>query len=670
MSPRSRIEQLRQEIRRADQLYYGEGQPELSDSEYDALFRELRDLEAEHPDLITPDSPTQRVGAPLSSGRDAVQGDHLAPMLSIESLTSADEVREFDSRARKHLDLPDGTALRYAVEPKFDGVSASLLYEDGALTRALSRGDGARGDDITASIRTIRDVPLHLEGPGPFPTRIEVRGEVLLGRTAFARLQQQLETTMETPFRNPRNLVAGSLKLLDPKIVARRRLEFICWGLGHVEGLSATTHTEQQARLAEFGFRIPEPRQEVDDVDGVLAFHRDVEATRDDAEYEMDGIVAKVNELDLQRRLGRRSRAPRWVLAFKFAPRRATTEVLAITAQVGRTGAITPVADLAPTELAGVTVRRATLHNWGLLRERDVREGDSVEIERAGDVIPEVVHVHTERRGKGSRQFEPPEECPACGSALETEGAFLYCLNLECPAQIKGRIVHMASRRALDIGRLGPKYVDQLLEAGLIAHPEDVFTLRERREEIQALDRWGERSYLRLAEELEKAMQPELARFLYALGIRHVGETTARDLAESFETLDALRTATIEQLQEVDGVGEEVANSIHNFFSIQGNLRFLEAARDAGLSIRSPKSAEGPLAGRVFCFTGGLASLSRDDAQRLVEERGAKTSKSITKKVTDVVLGENAGSKAEKAKKLELRTLDEAAFLALIGRAT
>ncbi len=663
-----RVEELRKSIRDADHLYYNLGQPELTDSAYDALFKELRTLENEHPELLTEDSPTQRVGAPLASGSSLEKADHLAPMLSIESLTTTDEVREFDARARKHLDAEETVAIRYAVEPKFDGVSASLLYEDGLLVRALSRGDGTQGEDITQNIRTIRNVPLRMRGRGPFPKRIEVRGEVILSRDAFENLQKLSETTTETPFRNPRNAVAGSLKLLDPSIVARRQLDFIFWGVGHAEGLEVATHEQLRDALTEFGLEVSGEFQLVDSIEGILAFHDDLENRREAIRYEMDGIVAKVDELELQRRLGRRSRAPRWMLAYKFAARRATTKVLGITAQVGRTGAITPVAELDPFELAGVTVRRATLHNWGLLRERDVRKNDVVEIERAGDVIPEVVKVFTEKRSKSSRRFPTPKNCPECKSALEEEGAFLYCLNVECPEQVKGRIVHMASRRALDIDRLGPKYVDQLLDTGLIEHPEDVFILADKRDEILELERWGERSYDKMVEEIEKAKKPKLGRFLYALGIRHVGGTTAKDLADAFETLEAVEAADVEQLQQVDGVGEEVAKSIQAFFALAGNRRFLDAARAAGLEIQAKTTTEGPLSGRIFCFTGSLNSIGRDEARKLVEALGAKTSSSVTKKVTDVVLGEKAGSKAEKAKKLELNTLDEAALLELIGR--
>ena len=668
METNARIAELRTLIRAADELYYNQGQSDLTDAEYDALFRELRELEAASPALITEDSPTQRVGAPLPAGTTTAKAEHLVPMLSIESLHTADEVQEFDARARKHLDLPEDEVLSYVVEPKFDGVSASLLYEKGELVRVLSRGDGAQGEDITPNVRTIRNVPLKLAGKGPFPDRIEIRGEVILSRESFDALNRRAETTMETPFRNPRNAVAGSLKLLDPGIVARRQMDFICWGVGHLEGLEVSTYQELQQAVVGFGLTIAEDTKVANSLEDILAFHTSIEERRDSIRYEMDGIVAKVNDLDVQRQLGRRSRAPRWILAYKFAPRQAITRVLGITAQVGRTGAITPVAELEPIELAGVTVRRATLHNWGLLTERDVREDDVVCIERAGDVIPEVVTVFPEKRKASSQPFPTPSECPVCQSTLEAEGAFLYCLNVDCPDQIKGRIVHMASRRALDIDRLGPSYVDQLLEAKLIAHPEDIFTLPDRRDEILALERWGEKSYDKLVSELDKAKRPDLARFLYGLGIRHVGATTAKDLAAALDTLEAIEAADEEQLMTVDGVGEEVARSIQAFFALSGNQRFLAAVRAAGLEIQVKENGDGPLTGRVFCFTGSLNTIGRDDARQLAEELGAKTSASVTKKVTDVVLGEKAGTKAAKAKKLELNTMDEAGFLALVGR--
>lgn len=664
-----RIGELRRKIRRADRLYFNLGQPELTDSQYDQLLVELRNLEAKHPELVTEDSPTQRVGAPLSRGSSFAKASHLIPMLSIESLTSAEQVVEFDKRTRRFLELDDAEKLVYAVEPKFDGVSANLLYEDGHLRRGLSRGDGAEGEDVTQNLKTIRNLPLKFAGEGPFPQQLEVRGEVILSRDAFDRLRETTETTTETPFRNARNTVAGSLKLLDPQIASRRGMDFICWGVGLAEGLAAETYEEQRQLLQSFGLRISEQFEVVDSVDGILAFRDGLEAIREEIPYEMDGVVAKVNLLDLQRRLGRTARTPRSLLAYKFAPRRATTIVAEIAAQVGRTGAVTPVAILEPVELAGVTVRRASLHNWGLLKERDVRVGDTVEIERAGDVIPEVVSVDRKRRRRGSRPEQPPDGCPTCHSALEEEGAFLYCVNVECPAQLKGRIVHLASRRALDIDRLGPKYVDQLMEAGLIRTIEDVFVLPKKKEEILELERWGERSFHKLSDEIAKALNPTLPRFIHALGIRHVGEQTAVDLATHIGSLDKLRQAEVEELVEVDGVGPQVADSIRRFFSLHGNRRFLDAALENGLRVQAMATdTAGPLQGRLFCFTGGLTSLSRDEAKQAVEGMGARTTGSLSAKVTDVIAGESAGAKLVKAKKLGLRILEEEELLELLGR--
>lgn len=663
------IESLRAQIRRADDLYYNHGRPELTDAEYDGLFRKLQALEAAHPELVTPDSPTQRVGAPLPSGDAVTTAEHGQPMLSIDSLTSVEAVTEFDDRARRALELDVGETLRWAAEPKFDGVSASLVYERGLLVLALSRGDGARGEDITRNVRTIRNLPLRLMGDSPPPTRMEVRGEVIFSKSTFDRLRAQAETTMETPFRNARNAVAGTLKQLDPAISATRGLEFIAWGLGAVEGgAEIATYAGLHARLSAWGFKVAEEFTVVDSIQGVLAFHDDLEARRDAIDYEMDGIVAKVDDTALQRRLGRTARAPRWVLAYKFAPRRATTNVLAIAAQVGRTGAVTPVAHLEPVELAGVTVKRATLHNWGLVAERDIRAGDTVEIERAGDVIPEV--IRTVGRPKATEPTPVPTHCPTCGSALETEGKFVYCVDVECADQIRGRIVHLAGRRALDIEGLGPEKVDQLVEAGLLKHPEDIFRLPEHEAAIVALDGWGARSFTKLREQIEKAKTPTLPRFVLALGIRHVGEQTAKDLAAHFGSLEALATAPADTLDAVHGVGTEVAKSVHNFFQREGNQRFLAAAHAAGVVVAQSaprRDGSGPLTGKVFCFTGGLAGMSRDEARDLVEARGGTVAPAITKVVTHVIAGAKAGSKLAKAERLGIAILDEAAFLALIA---
>ncbi|HEX5052362.1 MAG TPA: NAD-dependent DNA ligase LigA [Planctomycetota bacterium] len=664
------LEELRRKIRLADDQYYNRGHSDLTDAEYDVLFTELRQLEAAHPDLVTADSPTQRVGAPLAKGGAFATVQHLAPMGSIESLMSSDEAREFDERAHKLLAVPAEQPLGWSCEPKLDGTSANLLYEDGVFVRGLSRGDGSQGEDLTRNLRTIRNLPLSLAGEGPFPARIEVRGEVIMSKRGFLRLQEREETSSEGTFRNARNTVAGTLKLLDPRVVKRRPLDFLAFGIGHVDGREFATHGELRGQLAAWGFQLAEPYARLEGIDAVLAFHDELEAKRDELPYELDGIVAKIDRLDLQRQLGRTARTPRWALAYKFAPRLATTRVLAIGAQVGRTGAVTPVANLEPVELAGVTVRNASLHNWALLAERDVRVGDQVEIQRAGDVIPEIVRVFVDRRGPDSRPAAPPTHCPTCGGELHAEGKFLYCVDLDCKDQLKGRIVHLASRRALDIEGLGPKQVEQLAQAGIVASLEDVFTLAGKKEQLLALDRWGERSTENLLAQIERSKQPTLARFLNGIGIRHVGEQTAKDLAAYFGSLDRLREATAEQLMGVDGVGEEVAAAVVEFFASPKNRTTLQALAAAGVApMVSSGVALGPLAGRVFVFTGGLSTMSRDEAKARVEALGARTAGSIGKKVTDVVAGEDAGSKLDKARALGLRVLDEAAFTALLERA-
>jgi DNA ligase (NAD+) len=663
---RRRAAELRARIARADDLYYNVGRPELTDSEYDELFLELRQLESQHEELRTPDSPTQRVGAPLRSGSEFATRPHLSPMLSIESLMNEHQAREFDTRARRLLGTEE--PLVYAVEPKLDGVSASLLYEHGRFVRGLSRGDGERGEDVSQNLRTIRNLPLQLLGKGPHPARVEIRGEVILSRREFRRLQEQVETTTEGPFRNARNTVAGTLKLLDPAIVARRPLEFICWGVGHAEGLEAQSHDELRRRLRGFGFKTAEPYQLANGIADAIAFHDQLEEQREAFDYEIDGVVAKVDRLDLQRQLGWTARTPRFAFAYKFKPRQATTRVLQILAQVGRTGAVTPVAELEPIELAGVTVKRATLHNWDLLAKKDVRVGDTVLIERAGDVIPEVVHALVERREPHSRKAGPPEHCPTCGSALTKYKAFLYCENLECRDQLRGRIVHLTSRRALDIPGLGSESADQLIDAGLLKAPEDLFSLAQRRDSVLELDGWGERSFQKLIDGIEAAKRPPLHRFLHALGIHDVGEETSKDLAAHFGSLGRIATAGLEELSAVHGVGPETAGSIHRFFRHEGTLRFLAQAAAAGVVVQQQAGLAGALTGRVFCFTGTLQGISRDEARALVEGLGATTASSISKKVTDVVAGAEAGSKLDKARQLGLRIHDESGFLALVGR--
>ncbi|PIE22381.1 MAG: DNA ligase (NAD(+)) LigA [Planctomycetota bacterium] len=661
-----RMRTLAEELRRANELYYQQGRPELSDSQYDEMMRELRGLEAKHPELREEDSPTQSVGA--SPSRGATKRAHGVPMLSLDSLTSPEEVQDFDLKARKGLELEE--PLSWVLEPKYDGVSASLVYEDGVLIQGLTRGDGRQGELITENLRRVQGIPDVLKGSS-FPARVELRGEVILAQSRFREIREAQEARGENPFRNARNAVAGSLKRLDPTGLEDLGLDFFFWGFGELNGWrDLECYTELAERVQSAGLRVSPLLETGKGPESILAYHQRLEAQREELDYEMDGVVAKLDLLAQQRQLGRTARVPRWSLAFKFAPRRGTTRVLDIAVQVGRTGALTPVAHLEPVELAGVTVQRASLHNFGLLAERDLRIGDEVVVERAGDVIPELIEVKLDARPEDSEPFAMPEACPVCGSSVEKEGAFLYCLNIDCEAQVTRRITHLASRRALDIDRLGAKYVAQLREAGLLDRVEDVFRLPEREAEILKLERWGPKSFANLVREIDSARRPPLARFLYALGIRHVGEKIAQDLAEGFESLEALSVAEAEALEEIDGVGEVVARELAEFFRLPATLSFLEALAEAGVEVQVLQPSgdrgkeAGPLAGRVYCFTGGLDSMSRDEAKRRVEALGAQSSGSVTKKVTHVVAGAKAGSKLAKAEKLGLVILDEEALLA------
>ncbi|MCI0589194.1 MAG: NAD-dependent DNA ligase LigA [Planctomycetes bacterium] len=666
MSPEgiaARLERLREEIRRHDNLYHHLGRPEISDAAYDRLFRELRDLEAAHPDLVTPDSPTQRVGAPLPEGTGFPTVAHSVPMLSIESLFTVEEVREADERIRRFLGRE--APVEYAAEPKYDGVSAALVYEEGRLVLGLTRGDGRRGEDVTRNLRAIRTIPLRLLGELDPPPRLEVRGEVLMSLRAFDALNRRLAAEGEAPFANPRNATAGTLKRLDPKIVGSRGLEFIAWGLGRCEGVEFPTHAAAMDRLREWGFHPSPKHRRCASIEEVIAFHDELEAERDRAEHEMDGIVAKVNDVRLQQDLGLTARAARWALAFKFQARRAETRVRKILVQVGRTGRLTPVGALEPVPLAGVVVRNATLHNADYVAAKDVREGDWVVIERAGDVIPSVIASIPGKRDGSERPFSMPERCPVCETPVVVEGKFHRCPNPSCPEQIRGRVQHLAARRAFDIDKLGEKVVQQLMKAGLLKEPADVFRLR--REDLAALDRWGEKSADNLLSQIERARSVPLASFLFGLGIPEVGEATAKLLAERFGTLEAIEGASIEDLEAVHGIGPEMAKSIHAFFRDPHERRFLDGLASAGVR---PKPAAAPkggrFAGRSFVFTGTL-STPRAEAAALVESEGGRVSDSVSSKTSYVVAGAEAGSKAEKARRLGVPVLTEEEFHTLLA---
>ncbi len=658
------VERLREEIEAHNHRYYVLDDPLVSDAEYDALFRRLQALEDAHPALRSPDSPTQRVGAAPLEKFASVR--HRQPMLSLANVTTPEDFLEFDARVRKFLALP---TIEYVGEPKVDGVAVELVYEDGALAVASTRGDGTVGEDITQNVRTIRSVPLRLhKGRGALPERLEVRGEVFLPITPFRRLNREREEAGEPTFANPRNAAAGSLKQLDPTITATRRLDFVCHGLGEVRWTARpTTHWDVLQALAALGLK-PVPRSQVlRSPDEVAALFDRLERERDALAYEIDGLVVKANDLALQRRLGEISRSPRWAVAYKFKARQATTRILTIQPSVGRTGVLTPVAELEPVPVGGVTVRNASLHNMDEIERKDVRIGDTVVIERAGDVIPYLVKVIVEQRTGRERRFTMPRRCPVCrAEVVRSEDEVAYrCIGLGCPAKLKQAIRFIGARTAMDIEGLGEKLVDQLVDRGLVHDLADLYHLEA--DTLADLDRMGKKSAANLCAQIARSRTTTLPRLLVALGIRQVGEATAKALAEHFGTLARLMAAPPEALQEVRDVGPEVAASIHRFFAEPQNRTVIARLLDAGVRPAAVAATTGPLAGKKFVLTGGLARMSRPEAQRRIEARGGRLVSSISAETDYVVVGVDPGSKVAKAKKLGTTLLDEDAFLALLG---
>ena len=660
-----RAAELRRLIDRYNHRYYALDDPEVPDAEYDQRLRELQALEARYPALVTADSPTQRVGTSPVAAFAEVR--HRRPMLSLDNAFSDEEVRDFDRRVRGRL----GTvpAVAYSVEPKLDGLAVNATYEDGVYTRAATRGDGEKGEDITANLRTIRSLPLRLHTRAP-PRLLEVRGEVYMPLAGFRRLNEQAAARGEKTFVNPRNAAAGALRQLDPAVSASRPLDFFVYGIGDVEGEAlAERQGELLETLRRFGFRICPHTRVVASIDDCLRYFQEIGVERHRLPFQIDGVVYKIDEFALQRRLGFVARAPRWAIAHKFPAEEAMTTVRGIEFQVGRTGALTPVARLAPIHVGGVTVSNATLHNIDELHRKDVRIGDTVVVRRAGDVIPEVVAVIPERRPRGTHRVELPAVCPVCGSPVErVEGqAIARCTGgRRCPAQRKEEIKHFASRRALDIEGLGDKLVEQLVDAGLVKSPADLFTLEEAR--LAALDRMGEKSARKLLAAIEHAKRTTLARFLNALGIRDVGESTAAALASHFGGLDALRAADVAQIQEVPDAGPVVATSVVAYFRDRANAAVLDRLLASGIHWpRPPEVARGPLAGKVFVLTGTLEGCTREDATERIAARGGKVSGSVSKKTDYVVAGRDPGSKLDKARSLGITILDEAAFERLLG---
>ncbi|MEG1209978.1 MAG: NAD-dependent DNA ligase LigA [Leclercia sp.] len=663
------LTELRTTLRHHEYLYHVMDAPEIPDAEYDRLMRELRELEAQHPELIIPDSPTQRVGAaPLASFS---QIRHEVPMLSLDNVFDEESFLAFNKRVQDRLKRAE--ALSWCCELKLDGLAVSILYENGVMIRAATRGDGTTGEDITANVRTIRAIPLKLRGEN-IPARLEVRGEVFLPQAGFEKINEEARRTGGKLFANPRNAAAGSLRQLDPRITAKRPLTFFCYGVGILEGGELPdTHLGRLLQFKAWGLPVSNRVQLCDSPEAVLAFYRQVEADRPALGFDIDGVVIKVNDLALQEQLGFVARAPRWAVAFKFPAQEQMTFVRDVEFQVGRTGAITPVARLEPVQVAGVLVSNATLHNADEIDRLGLRIGDKVVIRRAGDVIPQVVNVVESERPDDTRAIEFPAHCPVCGSDVErVEGeAVTRCTGgLVCGAQRKEALKHFVSRRALDVDGMGDKIIDQLVEKEYVHTPADLFRLSAGK--LTGLDRMGPKSAQNVVNALEKAKDTTFARFLYALGIREVGEATAANLATYFGTLDALEQATIETLQKVPDVGIVVATHVFNFFSEESNRDVIGQLLNEGIRWPAPvvvnaEEIDSPFAGKTVVLTGSLTQLSRDDAKARLVALGAKVAGSVSKKTDLVIAGEAAGSKLAKAQELGIDVIDEAEMLRLLG---
>jgi len=658
----ARAEELRREINHHNYRYYVLDAPSITDARYDELMKELLNLEETYPELITPDSPTRRVGGQVQQGFTAVP--HRVPMLSLGNAFGETDLREFDRRIRANL---PGEKVEYVVELKIDGLAISLWYEQGILVRGTTRGDGEYGEDITANLRTVKAIPLRLTEDVPF---IEVRGEAYMPKDSFARLNEAREEAGEQLFANPRNAAAGSLRQLDPRVTASRNLSVFMYAIGYLEGPDPGSHAGGLAWLKELGFRVNPQYKVCQDINEVINYCRQWQDKRFDLPYAIDGLVIKVNSLDQQQRLGATLKSPRWAIAYKFPAEQAVSTIKDIIIRVGRTGVLTPTAILEPVQLAGTTVSKATLHNEDIIRQKDIRIGDKALVQKAGDIIPEVVQVFPEQRTGEEIPFAMPTACPECDAPVVrvTGEAAHRCTNENCPAVSREGIIHFVSRGAMDIAGLGESIVTQLIKAGLVKDPADLYELKY--EDLIKLERMGARSSQNLLNAIEASKKNSLAQLLFALGIRHVGERAAKILAQQFGSLQALREATVEDLTVIPEIGPKIAESLVDYFSRQENQVLLERLARSGLNMQEEKKQADPgrlpLAGKTFVVTGTLEGFSRQEAQRVIEELGGKVSGSVSKKTDYVVVGENPGSKYEKALKLGVPVLNEAEFVALI----
>jgi len=661
-----RIQELQEQINHHNYLYYVLDSPEISDAEYDRLFDELVELEKKYPELITPDSPTQRVGAtPLEEFKTV---RHSLPMLSLNKSTSETEFLDFHRRVLELLGLSE-KKIKYTVEPKFDGLAIELVYRKGIFTIGSTRGDGVVGEDVTQNLKTVKTIPLKLLGK-ILPELLEVRGEVIINKYDFERLNKQREKSGEPLFANPRNAAAGSVRQLDPKITSSRPLNMFVYGIGRVEGKNLSNHWDSIQYLKGLGFKLSQYVELCDNVDQVKSYYDKLLKIRNDLPYEIDGMVIKVNEFGLQEKLGELSRSPRWAVAWKFPAQQENTKIKDIIVSVGRTGALTPVAILEPVRVGGVEVSRATLHNEDEVKKKDVRIGDTVVIQRAGDVIPEVVKVVESKRTGKEKKFVMPDKCPVCSSKVERpEGEAIHrCTGIACPAQIKENMAHFVSKGAMDMDGLGYRFLEQMIDKKIIQDQADLYFLEK--EDLMKMDRMGDKLAQNLLDAIDKSRNPSLTNLIYALGIRNVGYHLAGVLAKNFKSIDNLAKQTVDDLTQVYEIGPIVAQSIYNFFHNPKNLKVLEKLKKGGVKfpVEKVKMKETPFSGKTFVLTGGLDSFTREEATKVIEEMDGRVSSSVSKKTDFVVVGKDPGSKYDNALKLGVKTIREDEFKKLIGK--
>ena len=655
---------LRNKIHRHDYLYYVKDSPEIPDREYDSLYHRLKELEGKYPECVTADSPTQRVGGKVDERFRKVV--HPVPMLSLDNTFNVDEVRAFHQRVVKALPDIEESSIEYVVELKFDGLAVALTYENGKLLRGATRGDGVQGEDVTANLKTIRSIPLEISAE-PFK-KIEVRGEVYMPRKEFQRLNVLREEVGESPFVNPRNAAAGALRVLDPAVTDSRKLGVFIYSVGFLDNNICETHSELQKNLASLRFPVNEHNRWCSNFEKTLALIEEWRTKKNDLDYEVDGLVIQLNSLAYRKRLGNTSKFPRWAVAYKYEAEQAETEVLEIVCQVGRTGSITPVANLEPVFVSGSTVSRATLHNEDEIRKKDIRVGDRVVIEKAGEIIPKVVRV-VDLKSKRNKPFKMPTLCPECQTRIfrpEGEAAW-RCVNAACPAQLKERLKHFASRKAMDIDHMGPAVIDQLVESGRVKNFSDLYTLKQ--EEVVGLERLAEKSAKNLIDAIEKSKSAGLARLLFGLGVRHVGQRAASILAETFRSIKVLKETSFEDMESVMEIGPVIAESLKSFLDQEANMQDIENLSNSGVVVEDPEAARkevGVLAGKQFVLTGTLSEFSRDEAKKKIESLGGRVTSAVSTKTDYIVAGKDAGSKLTKAKKIEITVLDEKEFQKLI----